>query len=38
MTGTVEVWATESLLTARGAYQDAVTGARLKPGTKLGGG
>jgi hypothetical protein len=34
--GSVEEWATESLLAAREAYQDLVTGQRMKPGTKLG--
>ena len=34
--GTVEDWATESLLAAREAYVDPVTGQRIKPGTKLG--
>jgi hypothetical protein len=34
--GTVEDWATESLLAAREAYQDPATGYRIKPGTKLG--
>ena len=34
--GTVEDWATESLLAAREAYQDPATGMRIKPGTKLG--
>jgi hypothetical protein len=33
--GTVEDWATESLLAARVAYQDPATGQRIKPGTKL---
>jgi hypothetical protein len=33
--GTVEDWATESLLAAREAYQDPATGLRLKAGTKL---
>jgi hypothetical protein len=33
---TVEDWATESLLAAREAYVDPVTGNRIKPGTKLG--
>jgi nuclease S1 len=32
MKGTVEDWATESLLAARQAYQDPVTGKRIKPG------
>jgi hypothetical protein len=36
MKGTVEDWATESLLAAREAYQDPATGNRIKPGTKLG--
>jgi nuclease S1 len=36
MKGTVEDWATESLLAARAAYQDPVTGMRIKPGAKLG--
>jgi hypothetical protein len=35
MAGTVEDWATESLLAARAAYQDPATGQRMKPGTKL---
>jgi hypothetical protein len=35
MAGTIEDWATESLLAAREAYQDLATGMRLKPGTKL---
>jgi nuclease S1 len=34
--GTVEDWATESLWTARTAYQDPLTGARIKSGAKLG--
>ncbi len=33
--GSVEDWATESLLAARQAYQDPGTGRRLKPGQKL---
>jgi nuclease S1 len=33
--GTVEDWATESLLAARQAYQVPETGQRLKPGQKL---
>jgi S1/P1 Nuclease len=37
MTGTVEVWATESLLAARQAYQVPETGMRLKPGQKIAG-
>jgi hypothetical protein len=36
MKGTVEDWATESLLAARQAYQVPETGKRLKPGQKLG--
>ena len=36
MGGTVEDWATESLLAAKAAYQVPVTGTRLKPGQKLG--
>jgi hypothetical protein len=36
MKGTVEEWATESLLAARAAYQVPETGVRLKPGQKLG--
>ena len=36
MKGTVEDWATESLLAARQAYQLPETGQRLKPGQKLG--
>jgi hypothetical protein len=35
MAGAVEDWATESLLAARGAYQDPATGKPIKPGTKL---
>jgi len=35
MKGTVEDWATESLLAARQAYQVPETGKRLKPGQKL---
>ncbi len=34
--GSVEDWATESLLAAREAYQDPSTGQRIKPGAKLG--
>jgi hypothetical protein len=34
--GTVEDWATESLMAARQAYQDPRTGQRIRPGTKLG--
>jgi nuclease S1 len=33
--GTVEDWATESLLAARGAYVNPATKQRIKPGTKL---
>jgi nuclease S1 len=36
MKGSVEDWATESLLAARQAYQVPETGKRLKPGQKLG--
>lgn len=36
MGGTVEDWATESLLAAREAYYDPATGQRMKPGAKLG--
>ena len=36
MKGTVEDWATESLLAARQAYQVPETGERLKSGQKLG--
>lgn len=36
MAGTVEDWATESLLIARDAYQDPATGRKIRPGTKLG--
>jgi nuclease S1 len=36
MKGTVEDWATESLLAARQAYQVPETGTRLKSGQKLG--
>jgi nuclease S1 len=35
MTGTVEDWATESLLAAREAYRVPGTGQRLKSGQKL---
>lgn len=35
MRGTVEDWATESLLAARAAYQVPETGMRIKPGQKL---
>jgi hypothetical protein len=35
MGGTVEDWATESLLAARRAYQDPATGAAIKRGHKL---
>lgn len=35
-TGTVEDWATESLLAAREAYVDPLTGQRIKSGAKLG--
>jgi nuclease S1 len=34
--GTVEDWATESILASREAYKDPATGQRMKPGTKLG--
>ena len=34
--GSVEDWATESLLAAREAYQDPETGNRIKSGAKLG--
>ena len=36
LSGSVEDWATESLLAARVAYQDPAIGRRIKPGTKLG--
>jgi hypothetical protein len=36
MKGTVEDWATESLLLAKAAYQVPETGKRLKSGQKLG--
>lgn len=36
MAGTVEDWATESLLAAKGAYQDPATGRKITRGTKLG--
>ena len=36
MKGTVEDWATESLMAARRAYQVPETGLRLRPGQKLG--
>ncbi len=35
MKGTVEDWATESLLAAREAYQDPRTGKRIQSTTKL---
>jgi nuclease S1 len=35
MAGTVEEWATESLLAAREAYKDPVTGRKIRRGTKL---
>jgi hypothetical protein len=35
MAGSVEDWASESLLAVRQAYQDPKTGQRIKPGTKL---
>ena len=35
MAGSVEDWATESLLAAREAYQDPRAGQRIKPETKL---
>jgi hypothetical protein len=34
--GSVEDWATESVLAPREAYQDPATGQRMKPGAKLG--
>jgi hypothetical protein len=34
--GSVEDWATESLLAARQAYRDPATGRRIKPGARLG--
>jgi S1/P1 Nuclease len=37
MIGTVEDWATESLLAAREAYRVPETGERLNPGQKLAG-
>jgi hypothetical protein len=36
MGGTVEDWATESLLLARAAYKDPATGQKIKSGQKLG--
>jgi hypothetical protein len=36
ISGSVEDWATESLLAARGAYQDTATGMRIRPGARLG--
>jgi hypothetical protein len=33
--GTVDDWATASLLTARQVYQNPTTGLRIKPGAKL---
>jgi hypothetical protein len=35
MRGSIEDWATESLLAARQAYQDPATGMRIKTGAKL---
>ncbi len=35
MSGTVEDWATESLLAARKAYIDPASGQKIKPGTRL---
>ncbi len=35
MAGTVEDWATESLLAAKEAYKDPATGQKIKAGTKL---
>jgi hypothetical protein len=35
MAGSIEDWATESLLAARGAYQDPATGMRIGPGPRL---
>jgi nuclease S1 len=35
MAGTVEDWATESLLAAREAHKDPATGQKIKAGTKL---
>jgi hypothetical protein len=32
MKGTVEEWATESLLAAREAYKNPTSGMRMKPG------
>src|SRR5262249_36742754 len=34
--GSVEDWATESVLTSRRAYQDPMTGKRIVDGAKLG--
>jgi hypothetical protein len=36
MAGTVEDWATESLLAAKGAYEDPATGRKIMAGAKLG--
>jgi hypothetical protein len=36
LSGSVEDWATESLLAARVAYQDPATGMRIRPGARLG--
>jgi hypothetical protein len=36
MAGSIEDWATESLLAAQGAYVMSETGALIKPGRKLG--
>jgi hypothetical protein len=33
--GSMEDWATESLLGARGAYQDPATGKKIRPGQRL---
>jgi hypothetical protein len=35
MAGSVEDWATESLLAARGAHRDPVNGMWIKPGARL---
>jgi hypothetical protein len=35
MEGTIEDWATESLLPSREVHQDATTGMRIKSGAKL---
>jgi hypothetical protein len=36
LAGSLEDWASESIWCARSAYQDPLTGKRIKSGTKLG--